>query len=86
MVKRSVVFLTPDNIEPVISETRFAKTAWKLATLYLLSCGAELLARDAPEIVGLSEEEKCYLSTEYFQSGGRLDDILVHELTTHQLP
>ena len=79
MFKRSVVFLTPDNIEPVILTTRFASTAWDLANLYLLSCGAELLAKEAPEIIGLSEDRTCYLSTEYFERGSRLDDILVHE-------
>ncbi len=40
MFRRSIVFLTPDNIAAVIMKTSFASTAWHLANLYLLSCGA----------------------------------------------
>ncbi len=76
---RSIVFLTPDNIASVILRTPFASTAWDLANLYLLSCGAEPLSKEAPEIVGLSEETTCYVSTAYFQSENRLDDFVVHE-------
>ncbi len=79
MFSRSIVFLTPDNIAAVISKTSFASTAWALANLYLLSFGAEPLARDAPEIAGLSEETRCYVSTAYFRSENRLDDFVVHE-------
>jgi len=55
MFSRSIVFLTPDNIASVITKTPFASTAWDLANLYLLSCGAEPLSKEAPELVGLSE-------------------------------
>lgn len=79
MFSRSIVFLTQDNIAAVILKTPFASTAWDLANLYLLSCGAEPLSKDAPEIVGLSEETKCYVSTAYFRSENRLDDFVVHE-------
>jgi hypothetical protein len=77
MFNRSIVFLTPDNIASVIMKT--ASTAWDLANLYLLSCGAEPLSKEAPEIVGLSEEATCYVSTAYFRSENCLDDFVVHE-------
>jgi hypothetical protein len=78
MFRRSIVFLAPDNISAVILKTPFASTAWDLANLYLLSCGAEPLSKDASEIVGLSEETTCYISTAYFRSENRLDDFVVH--------
>ena len=76
---RSVVLLTPDTIATVIGETRWLHTAWDLANLYLASVGAELLAEDAPQIVGLSEETTCYVSADYFCAQNRFDDYLVHE-------
>ena len=79
MFRRSIVFLAPDNIAAVILKTPFASTAWDLANLYLLSCGAAPLSKDASEIVGLSEETTCYISTAYFRSENRLDDFVVHE-------
>jgi hypothetical protein len=79
MFSRSIVFLTPGNIAPVILNTPFASTAWQLANLYLLSCGAEPLSQEAPEIVGLNEERTCYISMEYFRSENRFEDFVVHE-------
>ncbi len=79
MFSRSIVFLTPDNIASVIMQTPFASTAWNLANLYLLSCGAEPLSKEAPELVGLSEERTCYVSMTYFRSENRLNDFVVHE-------
>jgi hypothetical protein len=76
---RSVVFLTPGTIDAVLENTPWPRTAWVLANLYLASCGAKLLAEDAPEIVGLSEETTCYVSMEYFHEQGRIDDFVVHE-------
>ena len=79
MFRRSIVFLAPDNITTVILNTPFASTAWDLANLYLLSRGAEPLSKDAPKIVGLSDETTCYVSTAYFRSENRLDDFVAHE-------
>ncbi|WP_158744910.1 hypothetical protein [Acidisphaera sp. L21] len=79
MFSRSVVFLSSDNAVSVISETRFLSTAWDLANLYLLSCGAETLSEQAPKLVGLSEGTTCYVSTEYFRCNDRLEDFVVHE-------
>ncbi len=76
---RSVVFLTPSNIESVLAEMRWLDTAWTVANLYLASVGAEPLASDAPKIVGLSEETTCYVSAEYFRRHDPFDDFVVHE-------
>jgi len=79
LLARSVVFLTPDNIEPILRGTRWPRTAWDMANLYVASFGGELLADDAPHIVGLSEETTCYVSVEYFKPNGRFEDFVVHE-------
>jgi hypothetical protein len=76
---RSVVFLTPDNIQSILRETRYLHTAWVLANLFLGSCSAPLLAADAPAVVGLSEGTTCYVSTDYFSTANRFDDFVVHE-------
>lgn len=76
---RSVVFLTPATIDTVLEQMPWLATAWKLANLYLAGFGAELLAEDAPYLLGLSEETTCYLSAEYFSASGCFDDFLVHE-------
>lgn len=79
MLSRSIVFLTPSNIELELINTPFVGTAWNLANLYLLSRGARPLSNDAPEIVGLSEGTKCYVSITYFHREGRFEDFVVHE-------
>ena len=79
MLARSVVFLTPDNIEAILRAARWPGTAWDLANLYLASFGAELLSDEAPDIVGLGQETTSYVSIAYFAGAGRFDDFLVHE-------
>ena len=79
VLERSVVVLTSENVSAVLSKTRWMRTAWDLANLYLTAVGAELLADDAPRLVGLSEETTCYLSLDYFREQGRFEDFLVHE-------
>jgi hypothetical protein len=79
LLARSVVFLTPDNVDSVLHASRWPKTAWDLANLYLAGFGAELLSDEAPDIVGLSEETTSYVSVAYFAGTGRFDDFLVHE-------
>jgi hypothetical protein len=76
---RSVVFLTPATIEPVLNQSRFLMTAWNLSNLYLAGCGSKLLSDDAPKLVGLSEETTCYVSMAYFRPNGQFDDFVVHE-------
>jgi len=81
-LEQSVVFITKANIEGLIRECAFNNSAWTLANLYLASVGAELLAEDAPRLVGLSEEISCYVSPEYFTEGDPFADFIVHE-TAH---
>lgn len=79
LLSRSVVFLTPDNLEPVLRGMRWPNTAWDLANLYLGSFGAQLLADHALQIVGLSEETTCYVTAQYFVASRRFEDFVVHE-------
>ena len=51
-IERSVVFVTSANIESLLLERSFDRSAWTIANLYLASLGAELLGEDAPHLVG----------------------------------
>lgn len=80
-LESSVVFLTKDNIEAVLLEKSFDKSAWDLANLYLAGVGSKLLGPDAPTIVGLSEATTCYVSPDYFrEQDDRFADFIVHEV------
>ena len=79
MLAKSVVFLTPENIETVLLEESFNHSAWTLANLYLAGLGAKLLSQDAPDIVGLSQDTTCYISPLYFHEEDRFADFIVHE-------
>jgi hypothetical protein len=79
MLERSVIFLTPRNIVPVLREMPWLSTAWDLANLYLASHSAELLSDEAVPILGLSIETTCYVSTDYFRSANPFDDFVLHE-------
>jgi hypothetical protein len=79
-VERSVVFLTRDNIEQLLMQPCFDSLAWTLANLYLASLGAPLLGPNAPNLVGLSEENICYVSTQYFSDDDPFADFIVHEV------
>ncbi len=78
-LERSVIFLVPDNIEPVLRSAPWLHTAWSLANLYLVSIGAPMLSQEARSIVGLSEETTCYVSVDYFRDQDPFADYLVHE-------
>lgn len=78
-LERSLVFLTPDNIQEVLRGSRWLSTAWDIANLYLLSVDQAPLADDAPQIVGLSEETTCYVSITYFDEADPFADFVVHE-------
>ncbi len=80
LVERSVVFLTPENIEPVLRECSWLGSIWDIANLYLGSIGAELLGEDAPVIVGLNLETTCYVSPTYFEDDDPYADFVVHEV------
>jgi hypothetical protein len=79
-LERSVVFITSANIERLIYDCAFDSSAWTLANLYMASLGAELLGKNAPCLVGLSEEINCYVSPEYFTEADPFADFIVHEV------
>jgi hypothetical protein len=79
-LSRNVVFLTPENIPSVLMGQTWLSTAWNLANLYLASVGAIGLSRRASNIVGLSEETKCYVSMSYFDERDPFVDFVVHEV------
>jgi hypothetical protein len=81
LIERSVVFLTPDNIEAVLQEEmRWPGAAWDIANLYLGGIDAELLSKDAPRLVGFSQETTCYVSPAYFEEEDPFADFVVHEV------
>lgn len=82
LVGRSVVFVTPRSIRSILLGCEHLETAWKLANLYLGSVGAELLGKDAPELVGYSEDTTCFVSLDYFRHEDPFADFVVHE-TAH---
>lgn len=79
LLERSVVFLTADNIEKVLLEQHWLRSAWEIANLYLGSVDAELLGPEAPRLLGLSQETTCYVSTEYFGKREGIEDFVIHE-------
>ena len=79
MFDRSIVFLTPNNMEQIILEAHWLSTAWNLANLYLESVDAPLLGDGAVRLVGLSEEMTCYVPMNYFTQKDRFADFVVHE-------
>jgi hypothetical protein len=82
LLEKSVVFVTPENIERLVHNESFDHSAWTIANLYLASIGAKLLGPEAPNIVGFSQETTCFVSPEYLSGRGRFDDFVVHE-TAH---
>jgi len=79
VLERAFVFLTPGRVRSVLLETRWNRTAWDLANLYLGSTGADLLDREDDGILGLSEETTCYVSCRYLSRQRGFDDWVVHE-------
>lgn len=79
MLERSVVFLTSSNIESELRGQSWLRSAWSLANLYLGSLGAELLGPDAPSLLGISQGTTCYVTAEYFEERGRIEDFVIHE-------
>ncbi|MHB8590132.1 MAG: hypothetical protein ACYDA0_15010 [Candidatus Dormibacteraceae bacterium] len=79
MLESSVVFVTSNNIDRLLQDQVWDRSAWNLANLFLSSVGADLLGQDAPRLVGFSEETTCYVSAEYFENVHPFADFLVHE-------
>jgi hypothetical protein len=80
LVERSVVFLTPSNIEAALREARWPRSAWDIANLHLGAIGADLLSEDAPQLLGISEETTCYVSPAYFEEDDPFAEFVVHEV------
>jgi len=78
-LERSVVFMTAETIQALLLHHAWDHSAWTLANLYLAGVGAELLAGDAPRIVGMSVEATCYVSPSYFVEESPFADFVVHE-------
>ena len=75
-----IVFLTPDNIESVMRDCDWLSTAWNLANIFLNSLGSEALSESKNGIMGLSEEQTCYVSPAYFTEDHPFADYVVHEM------
>ncbi|HEU4727036.1 MAG TPA: hypothetical protein VFT22_04085 [Kofleriaceae bacterium] len=71
--------MTSETIEPLILNHSWDRSAWDLANLYLLSVGAKFLGKEAPRLVGISEEMTCYVSPDYFAEDDPFADFIVHE-------
>jgi hypothetical protein len=78
-LEKSVVYVTNDTIEPILTNERWDGSAWDLANMYLLSVGAKLLGKKAERIVGMSEETTCYVSPDYFVDDDPFADFIAHE-------
>lgn len=79
MFERSIVFVTPENVECIILDATWLGTAWEIANLYLGSIGAQPLGGSEHAIVGISEATTCYVSMAYFTGQERFADFIVHE-------
>ena len=79
LLERSVVFLTPETIEPLIRKAGFLGTAWQVANVYLVGIGAEPLAEEMEHVVGLSVDTTCYVSLAFFSEDDPFADFVVHE-------
>jgi hypothetical protein len=81
VLEQSVIFLTADNIHGLIASSRWLRTAWRIANIYLDSIGAEPLGRDEDfQAVGLGEETFSYVSLRYFSEDDPFADYVVHEM------
>ena len=81
LVERSVIFLTPDNIEETVREaSSWLRSSWDIANIYLDSMDLELLGDEAPRIVGMSEETTCFVSAAYLEDDSPFSDFVVHEV------
>lgn len=80
MAEHSIIFLTRENTHRLIQEVNYLSSAWTLANIYLYSLRAPTLGDSSSQIVGVSEETKCYVSLEYFAEKSLLADYVVHEV------
>ena len=79
LFEKSLVFVTHNNIEQLLTDTRWLSTAWQIANLYLGSLDLPGLDEQPVGLVGLSVETTFYVSTAYFEDGDPFADWVVHE-------
>jgi len=77
----SIKFLTRDEAHRVLEESGWPKTSWDVARIWLDSIGAEPLSPGADGLLGLSENQRCYVSMRYFEDveADPFADYVVHE-------
>ena len=82
LVMGAVVFLDQGTTLTTIRETSWENTAWDIARIWLDSIGAEPLSEGDGGLLGLSEENTCYVSLAYFDDLERdpFSDYVVHEV------
>lgn len=78
LLKQSIHFVTHSTVVDLLRSESLG-TAWDIANLFLLSIGQSPLSDSAPQIVGLSCETRCYVSTNYFDEENTFADFVVHE-------
>lgn len=79
LFKNSLMFVTHENIEPILVRMNWLGTAWSVANLYLGSLGLPGLDGKPVNYVGLSEETSLYVSMDYFGEKNPFADYVVHE-------
>jgi hypothetical protein len=81
VLEQSVIFLTANNIHELIASSRWLRTAWRIANMYIDSIDAETLAKNEEfQPVGLGEETASYVSLKYFSEDDPFADYVVHEM------
>lgn len=84
LLEQSVVVVDRDNVEEIIRTRRWPGTAWKVANLYLTSCGVPVLDPEEETFVGFSEGLESFVTPAALEDTGPFDDFIVHE-TAHTL-
>ena len=79
LFKLSLVFVTHDKIEQIVTESHGLSTAWQVANLYLGNLGLPGLDEQPVGFVGFSEETTLFVSTAYFKDSDPFADWVVHE-------
>ncbi len=77
----SITFLTRDEVDRVLKESGWPRTNWDVARIWLDSIGGVPLAPVADGLLGLSENQRCYVSLRYFEDleADLFADYVVHE-------
>lgn len=79
LFEKSLMFVTHDNIEQILTQMNWMGTAWQVANLYLGSLGLPGLDGKPVRFVGLSEETTFFVSMAYFEEKNPFADYVVHE-------